>query len=186
MLAVAPRRGPGDGRADRDADRHRLPGRDAGVLRRHRRNGPGRRLADRGHRRHAGARGRAVNVVVTTPGGTAPLATGYTYVDLPALTSVAPDNGPIGGGTTVTLTGSGFRAGMPVRFGGALAALVSVDPGGTSATVITPAHAAGTVDVTVTTPGGTGTATNGFTYVGSPTARVGVARTRARPPAATP
>ena len=109
-----------------------------------------------------------VNVVVTTPGGTGPLATGYTYVDLPALTSVAPDNGPIGGGTTVTLTGSGFRAGMPVRFGGALAALVSVDPGGTSATAITPAHAAGTVDVTVTTPGGTGTATNGFNYVGSP------------------
>ena len=110
-----------------------------------------------------------VTVSVTTPGGAGTLPNGYTYVVAPVLTSLAPDNGPIGGGTTVTLTGSGFRAGMEVRFGGTLAALVSVDSGGTSATVITPAHAAGPVSVIVTTPGGPATLTNGFTYVANPT-----------------
>jgi IPT/TIG domain-containing protein len=110
----------------------------------------------------------AVNVTVSTPGGTATLAGGYTYVVAPALTSVTPDNGPTGGGTTVTLTGSGLRVGMQVRLGGALAAIGSVDPDGTSASVTTPAHAAGTVDVTVTTPGGTATLINGYTYVAAP------------------
>ena len=110
-----------------------------------------------------------VDVSVTTPGGPVTLPNGYTYVVLPVLASVTPDNGPIGGGTTVTLTGTGFLAGMQVRFGGVLAALVSVDPGGTSATVTTPTHAAGAVDVAITTPGGTATGTDGFTYVAAPT-----------------
>ena len=109
----------------------------------------------------------AVGVTVTTPGGTSTPST-YTYVVLPVLVSVTPDNGPVGGGTTVTLAGSGFRSGMQVRFDGALAFLVSVNPGGTSAVVINPTHPAGTVDVTVSTPGGTETRSNGFTYVAVP------------------
>ena len=109
-----------------------------------------------------------VNVVVTTPGGTQTLTSGYTYVAAPTLASVAPDSGPIGGGTTVTLTGTNFRAGMQVRFGDALAAVVSVT-GGTSASVVTPAQtAAGTVAVTVTTPGGTSTPGISFTYAPLP------------------
>ena len=110
-----------------------------------------------------------VDVSVTTPGGPATLDDGYTYVVAPTLTALSPDVGPAGGGTTVTLTGSGFRAGMEVRFGGTLAALDSVNPGGTSATVTTPAHAIGLVNVSVTTPGGTATLANPFTYVAEPT-----------------
>ena len=110
-----------------------------------------------------------VDVSVTTPGGSATLDDGYTYVVAPTLTSLSPDVGPTGGGTTVTLTGSGFRAGMDVRFGGTLAALDSVNPGGTSATVTTPAHAVGLVNVSVTTPGGTATLADAFTYLAVPT-----------------
>ena len=109
-----------------------------------------------------------VNVAVTTPGGPVTLPNGYAYVVLPVLATVTPDNGPTGGGTTVTLAGSGFSPGMQVRFDGVLAFLVSVDPGGTSAVVVNPTHPAGAVDVTVTTPGGTGTRSNGFTYVAVP------------------
>ncbi len=110
----------------------------------------------------------AVDVSVTTPGGSDALAGGYTYQVAPTLIALSPDVGPIGGGTTVTLTGSGFRADMQVRFGGALAALDSVNPGGTSATVTTPAHAAVVVNVSVTTPGGTATRADSFTYVATP------------------
>ena len=110
-----------------------------------------------------------VDVSVTTPGGAVTLAGAYTYVVAPTLTALSPDVGPTGGGTTVTLTGSGFRADMDVRFGGTLAAVDSVNPTGTSATVITPTHAAGLVAVSVTTPGGTATLAGSFTYLGAPT-----------------
>ncbi|MDX6373283.1 MAG: hypothetical protein QOD98_2271, partial [Nocardioidaceae bacterium] len=109
-----------------------------------------------------------VGVTVTTPGGSATFTGAYTYVVAPILNTVSPNVGPIGGGTTVTLTGTDFRAGMQVLFGVTPAALVSVDPLGTSATVTTPAHAAGVVDVSVTTPGGTSTSANAFTYLAAP------------------
>jgi hypothetical protein len=110
-----------------------------------------------------------VKVTVVTPGGTASLAGGYTFAVAPTLTAVAPDVGPIGGGTSVTLTGTGFRAGMQVLFGGTPAALVSVNGPGTSARVTTPAHAAAVVDVSVTTPGDTATQAKAFTYLAAPT-----------------
>ena len=59
-----------------------------------------------------------VNVVVSTPGGTATLTDGYTYVVDPTVTAVSPDEGPTTGGTPVTLTGTGFRAGIQVSFDG--------------------------------------------------------------------
>jgi hypothetical protein len=108
-----------------------------------------------------------VAVTVSTPGGTATLPDGYTYVAIPALTSVSPDAGPVTGGTSVTLTGSGFRAGMQVSFGGVPATGVVVTSS-TQATVVTPAHAAGTVDVSVSTPGGPVTLPNAYTYVAAP------------------
>jgi IPT/TIG domain len=39
----------------------------------------------------------------------------------------------------------------------------------TTISAVTPAHAAGVVDVAVTTPGGTGTGSGLYTYVASPT-----------------
>jgi hypothetical protein len=110
-----------------------------------------------------------VDVEVGTEGDSATLVDAFTYVAAPTLTSVTPTAGPLAGGTTVTLTGTGLRSGMEVRFGGLLATLVSVAPAGTSATVTTPARTAGLVDVSVTTPGGTSTLTDGFAYAAVPT-----------------
>jgi hypothetical protein len=95
----------------------------------------------------------------------------FTYVG-PALDNggVTPDAGPVAGGTPVTITGSGFTAGATaVDVGGTPATDVVVDQAGTSLTAVTPAHAAGTVDVTVTTPDGTATDTGGFSYDAVPT-----------------
>jgi hypothetical protein len=73
----------------------------------------------------------------------------------PALTATAisPTVGPISGGTAVTLTGTGFREGATVTFGGTPAADVRVISSW-SLTVVAPAHAAGDVDVVVANPDG--------------------------------
>ncbi|MGH9423699.1 MAG: IPT/TIG domain-containing protein [Thermoanaerobaculia bacterium] len=82
----------------------------------------------------------------------------------PAITSILPTSGSTGGGTVVTITGSGFVAGATVKFGGVSATNVSVDSA-TSITATAPAHAAGKVDVLVTnTDTKSGTLTQGFTY----------------------
>ncbi len=111
----------------------------------------------------------AVAVSVSTPGGSAALSAGYTYVAAPTLTALSPDAGPVAGGTTVTLTGSGFRPGLQVLFGAIAATSISIDPGGTQLTALAPAHAPGGVDVSVSTPGGTATLGNSYTYLVAPT-----------------
>jgi IPT/TIG domain len=72
-------------------------------------------------------------------------------VPTPVVTAIAPASGPATGGTAVTVTGSGL-AGGTVAFGGTLAAGASCDD--TSCTATSP-PGTGTVDVTVTTAGGT-------------------------------
>lgn len=111
----------------------------------------------------------AVDVAVTTPAGTATSTGGFTYVvPTPAVTAVSPSSGPTDGGTPVTVTGSGFIAGATVSIGGIAATSVIV-ASTTSITAVTGAHAAGTVDVDVTNPGGTpGTLPAGYTYVAGP------------------
>src|ERR1044072_3507896 len=82
----------------------------------------------------------------------------------PIISSLAPTSGPAGGGTTVTLSGTGFATGGPVPFGGTAATNVNV-VGSTTITAVTPAHASGAVNVVVTNPGGqNATSTNGYTY----------------------
>jgi len=68
------------------------------------------------------------------------------------VTSVSPVSGPIGGGTPVTIAGSGFVPGATVTIGGVAATGVVV-AGSTSLTAVTAAHATGLADVTVTIPG---------------------------------
>ena len=87
---------------------------------------------------------------------------------LPALvvTGVSPSSGPVTGGTTVTITGNGFSNGATsVKFGTtASASFTAVND--STITAVSPAHAAGSVDVTVTTAGGTTVASplDRFTY----------------------
>jgi hypothetical protein len=95
-----------------------------------------------------------VNVSVTTSGGTSAQFVPFTYVPVPSLSSVSPNQGPVSGGTTVTLTGANFSGATAVRFDGVAATSYTVDSA-TQITAVTPAHVAGPAAVTVTTPSGT-------------------------------
>ena len=107
----------------------------------------------------------AVSVIVTTPSGANPSNTLFTYITpAPTVSSVSPNNGPITGNTSVTITGTGFTGTTSVAFGGSAAASVVI-ASATSITCITPAHAAGAVSVIVTTPAGSNAANTAFTYV---------------------
>lgn len=80
----------------------------------------------------------------------------------PAIQSITPNTGLPTGGTSVVIDGTNLGSASSVTFGGAAASINGNTS--TSITVTTPAHAAGAVDVVVTTPGGTATSTGGFTY----------------------
>lgn len=104
-----------------------------------------------------------VDVVVTTPIASATLSSSYTYViPAPNLSSLDVSSGSINGGTVVTLSGTNFMGATGVTFDGSTASLVSTSA--TSVTCIAPAHGAGAVDVSITTPGGTSTLSSGYTY----------------------
>ena len=86
-----------------------------------------------------------------------------------SVTSVSAAAGPLAGGTTVTITGSGFIGATAVSFGGTAATSFTV-VSDTQITAVDPAGT-GTVDVTVTTPYGTSatSAADQFTYMQAPT-----------------
>ena len=110
----------------------------------------------------------AVTVTVTVGGQTGSLASGFTYVVAPTVSSVSPNSGAVAGGTAVTITGTNYAAGATVKFG-ATAATNVVVVSGTSITATTPAGS-GAVTVTVTNSNGqSGSLTNGFTYAAAPT-----------------
>jgi polyvinyl alcohol dehydrogenase (cytochrome) len=72
----------------------------------------------------------------------------------PTITDVTPAKGPVGGGTTVTITGTNLSGATNVKFGATAAASVVVNSA-TQITAVSPAGAAGAVDVTAATPSGT-------------------------------
>ncbi len=113
----------------------------------------------------AGSAG-AKDVVVTAPGGSVTKANGFTFIPAPTISSVSPGSGPLAGGTTITITGTGL-SGATVKVGG-VAAVVSATSA-TSVTAKTPAGSAGAKDVLVTAAGGTATSAGAFTYVAAPT-----------------
>ena len=86
----------------------------------------------------------------------------------PTVTKVSPTSGTIAGGTAVTISGTNLAGAMAVHFGAA-SATVKTDTE-TEITVESPAHAAGQVDVTVTTPSGTSATSqlDHFTYEAPP------------------
>jgi large repetitive protein len=106
-----------------------------------------------------------VTVSVTTPRGKATLTTGFTYVlPPPTLASVTPPTGSTKGGTTVAITGTNLTGATAVTFGGTAATAFDV-VNSTTVTAKTKAHIAGSVIVSVTTPGGTAPKTGAFAYV---------------------
>lgn len=86
------------------------------------------------------------------------------------VTGLDKTQGSVNGGTVVTISGTGFNAGSTVKFGTVAATNVTYNPasGGQPATltVTSPAHAAGQVDITVTTGDSTSpiVAAGKFTY----------------------
>ena len=103
-------------------------------------------------------------VTVTTPGGTSgPVY--FFYLNAPALLLVSPSQGPTAGGTTVTLTGSDFTGATAVSFGATPATSFTVNSAN-QITAVAPAGT-GTVQVTVTTTGGTSNPVS-YGYVAPP------------------
>ena len=113
-----------------------------------------------------------VDVTVTTGTGTSATSVSdfYTYVAVPTVTHVAPNAGPTSGGTTVTVTGTGFSGVGRVLFGSVAARSFTV-VSSTSLRAVSPAQAAGLHHILVSTPGGTSAVVTAstFTYQSTPT-----------------
>jgi hypothetical protein len=94
-------------------------------------------------------------VAVITAAGTSPSTNADLYAyGAPTVTSVSPNTGPTAGGNTVTINGTGFVTGATVKFGTTAATAVTL-VSGTQLTAKAPTHAAGIVNVRVSTPAGT-------------------------------
>ncbi len=117
-----------------------------------------------------------VSVTVTNAYGASAVspANAYTYLPPspsptgPQVTGVAPDSGPVSGGTGVTVTGTGFTGATTVAFGTEDATSFTVNSAGTTITAVSPtAAAAGSVDVLVTAGGETSPVVeaDAFTYL---------------------
>ena len=89
---------------------------------------------------------RAAYVTNSSDGTT----TDLTTLLRPITQSVAPRTGPVAGGTTVTLNGARFLGAASVSFGGVSARQFTVVSDG-KIVAVSPAHAAGRVDVVVAT-----------------------------------
>jgi len=96
------------------------------------------------------------------------LAGGFTAP--PRVTSISASEGPATGGTSLTITGTGFTGATAVNLGGTSVTSITVT-GDTSITLTTPPSSAGTDYVTVAGPGGTSAQSSGFefTFVATPT-----------------
>jgi hypothetical protein len=109
-----------------------------------------------------------VDITVVTPAGTTATSASdqFTYTTGPSVSSVSPAVGTTAGGTSVTVSGANLGGATAVNFGTNPGTNVVVNGGGTSLTATSPAGVVGTVDVTVTTPGGTSStsAADHFTY----------------------
>ncbi len=112
----------------------------------------------------------AVDLSVTTGGGSATSASAFTYQDpAPAVSGVSPLSGPAAGGTSVTITGAHFAPGAKVTFGGAAVPNVAI-LSDMQISMTTPAGTAGSALVVVTNAD-TQSSTPGvaFTYLAAPT-----------------
>ncbi len=80
----------------------------------------------------------------------------------PVINGLSPNSGPVSGGTEVTISGSNFASGATVSFGGVAGSSVVV-ASATQISVVSPAHIAGSVEVTVNENGQTSSGAS-FTY----------------------
>ncbi|MBV9044213.1 MAG: IPT/TIG domain-containing protein, partial [Alphaproteobacteria bacterium] len=110
-----------------------------------------------------------VDVRVNTAAGASPISQNdqFTFVaPTPTVTSISPSSGPTTGGTSVTITGTHLNSVLEVLFGNADATSFA-HVSDTQITAVAPAHAAGTVDITLFSPQGTSatSAADQFTFI---------------------
>ncbi len=110
------------------------------------------------------------DVVVTTPAGSKTLTGSFTYLDASVLTvtRISPTYGSTRGGTKVHIYGTGFTNPISVTIGGVACTRISASyvtsKGGKEVDCYTGRHAAGVVNVVVTTTAGTVTLVGGYRY----------------------
>ncbi|MCX6856166.1 MAG: choice-of-anchor D domain-containing protein [Verrucomicrobia bacterium] len=116
------------------------------------------------------ARGRTVGGYYGGSSGLVEKVASFSSLMTPALTvtAITPNNGSTAGGTSVTITGTGFTGATGVMLGGTAATSFTVIDD-TQITATSPAHAAGRASVLVSTPGGTNSANTLYTYISPPT-----------------
>ncbi len=99
---------------------------------------------------------------------TFPIVIPGTTIAPPTITSVSPATGPVGGGNSVTITGTNLLETQTVTFGGTPAASFTVN-NSTSITATVPASTSlGLVSIIVTTLVGSNPANTLYTYVSLP------------------
>ncbi|WP_328730955.1 Ig-like domain repeat protein [Streptomyces caniferus] len=103
-----------------------------------------------------------VPVYVTTIGGVSNQLP-YTYAAVPSVTGVSPSTGPIAGGTTLVVSGTGLSRVTSVTVGGVPAVSFRAYSD-TLLVVVTPPGTPGPADLVITTPGGSVTVSGGFGY----------------------
>jgi hypothetical protein len=111
-----------------------------------------------------------VDITVTTSVGTSATSSAdwFTYYAIPTITAISVNVGPVAGGTSVTVTGTGFVVGATtINFGG----IAGTSPNCTTTTSCSATSPAGSgaVNVTAVTLGGTSSNTATFTYDDTPT-----------------
>ncbi len=117
-------------------------------------------------------------IAATGIGNTGIFAISGNVIPGGTVATVSPNSGPVAGGQTVTITGSGIQSGATVQFGTAVAVVTNVDPVGQTITVTTPAsvpaNATGLFNVSFKNPDGSGaTLVGGYTYIAAAAPTVG-------------
>ena len=112
--------------------------------------------------------GQKTVVLSNLDGQSATVTNGLLFLAPPNLTAISPNAGSTAGGQTITLGGSGFYPGMTVSIGGIACTSVNVATDSV-ATCVTPASAAGLVNVQITVLGDSFTLNNSYTYRARPT-----------------
>lgn len=107
-------------------------------------------------------------VAPTTTTSTTTSTTTTTTVPVvsPVITGTTAPAGPVAGGQTMSILGEGFTGTTSVTFGGVAVSFTVASDGAID--VVTPAHAAGAVDIVVTNPAGSATEPNAYEYLAQP------------------
>ncbi len=110
---------------------------------------------------------------MATDGASSPTSAAdqFTYLQpVPAVTGVSPADGAAAGGETVTISGTDLDNASEVDFNGVAGTIVPSSDTATQIMAVVPAGTLGTVDITVTTSGGTSVTTpaDQFTGIAAP------------------